>query len=193
MGKWIVIGIAGATCSGKTTLAKKLHEKFKNSVLISQDSYFLAKDDPRHVHIPELNHHNWDILESLDMEKMHSDILEIMSSGGAGRKENDVQFLIVDGFLLFNYKPIFDLCDIRYFLELSREECERRRSRRVYDPPDVPRYFEVVVWPQYARYKKEIQEDEALVKGITFLDGTVNNDQTFQRILREITQKCQRN
>ncbi|XP_015126156.1 nicotinamide riboside kinase 1 isoform X2 [Diachasma alloeum] len=189
MTNWIVIGIGGATCSGKTTLAKKLHEKFKNSVLINQDTYFRPKDDPRHVHIPELNHHNWDILESLDMNKMHSDILGILSSGEDDNNQGETKLLIMDGFLLFNYKPIFDLCDMRYFLDLSREECEWRRNRRVYDPPDVPRYFDMVVWPEYVRYKKEIEDDEEVLRGITFLDGTVDNDQTFQRVFREISQK----
>ncbi|XP_063979873.1 nicotinamide riboside kinase 1 [Diachasmimorpha longicaudata] len=193
MTKWMVIGIGGATCSGKTTLATRLHEKLKNSILMNQDTYFRPKDDPRHVHIPELNHHNWDILDSLDIEKMHSDILEILSSQEDDDNRGEIRLLIMDGFLLFNYKPIYDLCDLRYFLDLSRELCEQRRSRRVYDPPDVPGYFEAVVWPEYLRYKREIEDNEQVMRGIIFLDGTGDSNETFQRVFREISQKSSEN
>jgi nicotinamide/nicotinate riboside kinase len=68
--KILIIGISGVTCGGKTTLAYKLNKMFPTSKLISQDDYFLDVDDPRHTWITELNHINFDILSSLDMEKM---------------------------------------------------------------------------------------------------------------------------
>lgn len=92
MEQWLIIGVSGVTCSGKTTLAQSLFEHFKlqsgkeikagievNRVeLINQDTYFRKVDDQNHQMIEKLNHLNWEIIESIDMEKMMNDIMEIL-------------------------------------------------------------------------------------------------------------------
>lgn len=72
--QWIVIGISGVSCGGKTTLANALHKRYPGSVVFSQDDYFHPVDSDKHVLIPELNHFNWDILAAFDMDRMRSDI-----------------------------------------------------------------------------------------------------------------------
>ena len=76
---WVVIGISGVTCGGKSTLAESLFEHFKGVVgkeikngvelkkveLLKQDAYFLSVEDKRHKIVEELNHFNWEILSSL--------------------------------------------------------------------------------------------------------------------------------
>ncbi|KAH0549386.1 nicotinamide riboside kinase 1 [Cotesia glomerata] len=195
MARWLIVGIGGATCSGKTTLSKKLHEFFKNSRLINQDSYFLSEDDPRHVHIPELNHHNWDILTSLDTSRMYADVLKILSgsnrsSSGANinslninKKIEETRVLILDGFLIFNDKPIAELCNLKYFLTLTKQQCWERRQQRVYDPPDVPGYFDKVIWPEYEKHLEEIKREDK----INFIDGTMKQEEIFQRVLADIS------
>ncbi|KAJ8969151.1 hypothetical protein NQ314_001892 [Rhamnusium bicolor] len=84
-GNLIIIGISGVTCGGKTTTATQLNNIFPNSKIFSQDDYFLDVEDPRHVWIPELNHINFDILTSLDMEKMHDDILKFIGDNNLKR------------------------------------------------------------------------------------------------------------
>lgn len=88
MERWIVVGVSGVTSSGKTTLAQSLYQHFKglkglelkagielNRVeLINQDTYFRPIDDPNHQKIQKLNHLNWEILESIDMNKMVNDL-----------------------------------------------------------------------------------------------------------------------
>ena len=75
---WVVVGISGVTCGGKTTLAESLRKTFNNTVVISQDDYFLPENDPRHVFIPQLNYSNWDILSALDMDKMRRDVNTVL-------------------------------------------------------------------------------------------------------------------
>lgn len=194
--KTLVVGISGTTCSGKTTVATKLHENIVNSILINQDDYFLNDDDPRHVKIPELNHTNYDILTSLDMKKMYSDILKILEStsesmkNGTKKLENEgTKVLIVNGFLLFNDKKIADLCDLKYFLILTKEPCRERRKNRIYNPPDVPGYFDLVAWPEYIKHKKQIEENELLNKIINYINGTMTKEEIFQRIFKDICKK----
>lgn len=186
-GNWLVIGIAGATCSGKTTVAEKLSGAFKNSKLLKQDEYFLPAEDPRHTRVPELNHLNWELLTSLDMERMLREIVEILRSRiveETGEEKRGI--LILEGFLLFNCKEIADLCDLRYFLDLSRRECWERRKIRTYDPPDVPNYFDKIVWPEYVKARGEILANEELKGRIIFLDGGTSTEETFDRIFNDV-------
>lgn len=90
MEQWLIIGISGVTCSGKTTLADSLYNHFKerkgqeikagielNHVeLLNQDAYFRDVEDPNHQKVEKLNHLNWEIIESIDMNKMIRDIME---------------------------------------------------------------------------------------------------------------------
>ncbi|XP_014215704.1 nicotinamide riboside kinase 1 [Copidosoma floridanum] len=189
--KWIIIGISGLTCSGKTTIAKKIQETLEDSVLISQDNYFLSVDDPRHTLVPELNHLNWEILTSLDMSKMYSDVMKTISSLSSNNTLEDktcseTKILILEGFLLFNYEPIADLCQLRYFLDLSREICWNRRSNRVYNPPDVPGYFDTVVWPEYLKHKEEIFSCPSLINSVKLLDGSKSIDELYNKIMSDI-------
>ncbi|XP_076656350.1 nicotinamide riboside kinase [Halictus rubicundus] len=186
--KWIVLGISGATCSGKTSLINRLHKELKNSVLVCQDNYFLPVDDPRHTYIPELNHMNWELITSLDMDKMRSDVLKLITSPEKSKSTNtnEKRILILDGFLLFACKVISNLCDKKYFLTLTKDQCWERRKDRCYDPPDVPGYFEKVVWPEYAKHTNELMKDKDLYKTITFIDGSKSKEEIFQTVLADI-------
>lgn len=186
---WLVVGICGVTCGGKTTLAAELNKILPNSKVISQDDYFLDVDDPRQVIIPELDHLNFELMTSMDMEQMYADILEILKyrtniPTKAATKtqlfnkssidlqklahdkviETNTNVLIIEGFSIFNYKPIEKICDLKYYLTLNEKECKERREKRVYEPPDCPGYFDLCVWPEYLKLFKEVQEDVKHVK-----------------------------
>ncbi|CAG4972440.1 unnamed protein product [Colias eurytheme] len=167
---WIVIGISGVTCGGKTTLANKLHEKLVPVYTFNQDHYFYPDDSPKHVKCDNLDHNNYDILSSLDMGQMYEDIVKTMNgevkaqacSLEAGRGKLQVQgkkFLVVEGFTVLNYKPIMELCNLRYYFILEYGECFARRVHRLYEPPDVPGYFDTCVWPEHLRYRAQIEKD----------------------------------
>lgn len=80
---WLVIGISGATCSGKTTIAKELHSLFGNSVLLQQDDYFYDEKSEKHTKIPELNHINFEILSSIDMAAFKNQIRGVIESSNS--------------------------------------------------------------------------------------------------------------
>uniref|UniRef100_A0A182QJK4 Deoxynucleoside kinase domain-containing protein n=1 Tax=Anopheles farauti TaxID=69004 RepID=A0A182QJK4_9DIPT len=93
METWLVIGISGVTNGGKTTLAKALETYFlahkgtvffrenlhlNQVVSICQDDYFLPVDSPRHEIIKKLNHINWEVMGSLDMDRMCQDVMKVL-------------------------------------------------------------------------------------------------------------------
>lgn len=186
---WLIVGISGVTCSGKSTLAKELHRKLDNSIVIHQDNYFLPPHDPRHIKIPALNHINWEILSSLDMSKMYSDILKLIESKPKKSDKSDKELrrvLILEGFLLFGFKPISNLCELKYFLTLTKEECWKRRSIRTYCPADVPGYFDAFVWPEYLKHLSVITQDDQACTELIFIDGTMKSHEMVQMILTKI-------
>ena len=71
--------------------------------------------------------------------------------------------VLVDGFLLYQDDEILDLLDVKFFLEADRDICRQRRSeRKGYSTADgsfwvdPPGYFDLVVWPNYQKYNRQI-------------------------------------
>lgn len=121
--EWIITGIGGVTCGGKTTLANRLMKALSPVYVFHQDQYFYPDDSPRHVKCDTLPHNNYDIITSLDMEGMHRDVLETLRGGNKAHEsrveEQDrftiegKKFMILEGFTVLNFKPILDMCDLR--------------------------------------------------------------------------------
>ncbi|KAM4709449.1 nicotinamide riboside kinase 1 [Discoglossus pictus] len=187
-----IIGIGGVTNGGKTTLANKLLKKLPNCSLISQDDYFKPESE---VATDERGFLQYDVIEALDMDAMmialnswirtHKELVmsteeqEKMHSKGG----ESVHILLVEGFLLYNYKPLDKLFNKRYLLTVPYEECKRRRSTRVYVPPDPPGFFDGHVWPMYLKHKKQMEE---IQKNIVILDGTEPEDDIFLMVYADI-------
>lgn len=179
----LIIGISGATNSGKSTITQKLVQYFNGSSSFCQDDYFLEVDSDKLEPVPQLNCANWDVLSALDTAKMTTEIqkwLEKVSSSDA--TSNQIRLLFVDGFLIFNYKPLSELFDMKYFLTVSKDICEKRRSQRVYNPPDCPGYFEFVAWPYYLQNKAELADQ----KDIIYLNGDDDMEANFKTILETV-------
>lgn len=188
-----IIGISGVTCGGKTTVANKLKQVFLKSKIFSQDDYYRDVNDPKHVWIPKLNHINFDIVSSVDMEKMYSDVLKFMEDNNFVHIDNDepatknyiqqdsdildrinksdIHILIIEGFSIFSFKTWLYLFNLKYFLTLDKEECYKRRIQRVYEPPDCPGFFDICVWPEYLKQKDEIKKSVTNLKFVDHIDS----------------------
>lgn len=236
--QWLVVGISGITCGGKTTLANRLYDYFIDQIgqeiktgielrrveLLNQDNYFRQVDDPNHVKIEKLNHLNWEIIEAIDMERMSNDIMKILGndfclyntlSSATSNNEHENLFsnhfanssmrnfngdlmidenhmnykhvkhnnilniLIIEGFLIFNHSVTLDICNLKFHLHLPYELCYKRRKNRLYDPPDVPCYFEMVVWPEYEKHLREFKDK----KDVIFLNGEVSPEKILDFVL----------
>ncbi|XP_022429201.1 nicotinamide riboside kinase 1 [Delphinapterus leucas] len=187
--KTFVIGIGGVTNGGKTTLAKNLQKRLPNCSIISQDNFFKPESE---IETDENGFLQYDMLEALNMEEMMSAISRWMESAAHPLASRDrgnaeeIPILIIEGFLLYNYKPLDTIWNRSYFLTIPYEECKRRRSTRIYEPPDTPGYFEGHVWPMYLKHRKEM---ENISWEIVYLDGTKSEEDLFSQVYEDLIQE----
>ncbi|XP_055975731.1 nicotinamide riboside kinase 2 [Sorex fumeus] len=185
-----VVGIGGVTNGGKTTLTNNLLKLLPNCCVIHQDDFFKPQDQ---IAVGEDGFKQWDVLESLDMEAMLSTVQAWLSNPRKFARAHgvsvppphasDTHILILEGFLLYSYKPLVDLYSRRYFLTVPYDECKRRRSSRNYTVPDPPGLFDGHVWPMYQRYRQEMEADGVEVE---YLDGTKPREELLRQVLEDI-------
>ncbi|XP_053263787.1 nicotinamide riboside kinase 1 isoform X3 [Podarcis raffonei] len=130
----LVIGLGGITNGGKTTLAKRLKKQLPNCTILSQDDYFKPESE---VAVDDQGFLQYDVLDALHMEKMVADIRSWMTNlqdsaltrplHDNQKGVKDTHVLIVEGFLLYNYKPLSDIWNKKYFITIPYEECKKRR------------------------------------------------------------------
>ena len=139
----LVIGIAGGTGSGKTTLMKNLIAEFSNVVtVISHDNYYKRHDELPYEERCKLNYDEPAALET-DLMARHLDILR---QGGTiqcpvydftvhNRSDETItivpkKVIIVEGILIFENKPLRDLMDIKIFVDTDADIRLCRRIKR---------------------------------------------------------------
>ena len=138
-----VIGIAGGSGSGKSTFARRLTERFSDSVaLVSCDNYYRAHDD---IPLEERRKLNYDAPEALEFDLMVSH-LQALKRGEAvdcpvydfalhNRSDKVLSIepkpvIIVDGILILSDPALRETFDLRIYVETDADERILRRARR---------------------------------------------------------------
>ena len=139
----LVIGIAGGTGSGKTTLMNNLIEKFANDVtILSHDNYYKRHDELTYEQRCQLNYDEPAALET-DLMAVH---LEHLRRGEAidcpvydftihNRSDETIRIgprkvIIVEGILIFENRELRELMDIRVFVDTDADVRLCRRIKR---------------------------------------------------------------
>ncbi|XP_078527051.1 nicotinamide riboside kinase 2 [Lissotriton helveticus] len=189
-----IIGIGGVTNGGKTTLTNRLVKNLPNCCVVHQDDFYKPQDQ---IEVGEDGFKQWDAITSIDMEAMVNTVkawienptkfarshgVPVSPDAGLVGSE-DVHVLIVEGFLLYNYKPFIDLCTRKYYLAVPYEECKRRRSTRSYEVPDPPGLFDGHVWPMYLKHRREMEESGV---DVAWVDGLKTREDLYNQVYEEI-------
>ena len=139
----IVIGIAGGTGSGKSTIIKKIKEQFNDAVtILSHDYYYKAHDDLTYEERTKLNYDHPDAFDT-DLMVAHikalkrGEIVERPSSHFSvhNRRKETVtvvpsKVIIVEGILIFENVELLDMFDIKVFVDTDADVRIIRRILR---------------------------------------------------------------
>lgn len=180
-----IIGIAGASGSGKSYIAKlialAIKKRFPNSycneiTILSQDNYYKGGN----------NDTNYDIPESIDFSLLKQHLQELINGKEIDcpvynfnkhkRTKNYIKIIptkiiIVEGILLFTQESIRKLLNIKIYIDASiptqifrralRDTTERGRTL-----DEVQKRFENHVWPSYQQH---------VHPSSSYADITINN------------------
>lgn len=164
----LVIGIAGGTGSGKTTLMNNLIDQFRDHVtLLSHDNYYKRHDDLTYEERCQLNYDEPAALET-DLMAAHLDQLRqgnaidcpVYDFTQHNRSDKTIRIvprkvIIVEGILIFENKELRDLMDIRIFVDTDADVRLCRRILR--DVEERGRSLESVL-SQYQNTVKPMHE-----------------------------------
>lgn len=166
----IVIGIAGASGAGKTTLAKKLKESLGDDVsVICQDNYY---KDLSHLSIGERAATNFDDPKSIDFNLLQRHLLELKQGKSIdlpiydfvthSRTESTVKIhpkkiTIIEGCLVFAVPEIREVCDMKLFVDADMDIClcrriERDQKERGRTFPDIRDQYLKTVRPMFLKH-----------------------------------------
>lgn len=143
MKDYLVIGIAGGTGSGKTTLTNQIANLFKEHVtVLTHDNYYKAHDD---MDYDERSRLNYDHPNAFDTELMIEHLKKLKNGESIlcpiydytiHNRSNDTitihpnKVIIVEGILIFENKELCDLMDIRIFVDTDADLRIIRRIKR---------------------------------------------------------------
>ena len=140
----IIIGIAGASASGKSLLAKTIVHELgsKQVVVISEDSYY---KDNSHISLEERKRINYDHPEAFDHSLLCQHLKELQAGNDievpiynhtshsrekATRKVGQHAIIVLEGILLFAEPQVRKLMDIRIYMDTPLDICLIRRLKR---------------------------------------------------------------
>ena len=142
--KTIIIGISGASASGKSLLANTIVNELGSDqvVVISEDSYYKDHGD---IPFAEREKINYDHPNSLDHELLYQHLIQLQKGESVDvpiynhskhlreketRQIGQHTIIVLEGILLFVEKKLRDMMDIRIFMETALDICLIRRMRR---------------------------------------------------------------
>ncbi len=143
MSDCIIIGIAGGTASGKTTVAQKIKEEFGDNVeLLSHDYYYLPHNDMTYEERTKIN---YDHPNAFETDRLIRDIRDLKDGKAVdvpvydftihNRVDDTVRVepkrvIIVEGILVFENEELRRLMDIKIFVDTDSDERLARRILR---------------------------------------------------------------
>lgn len=134
--KMLIVGIAGGTGSGKTTVVRKITEVFEKDevVVLPQDSYY---SDNRHISLEQRQRINFDHPDSLEFDLLVRHLKELKEGREIRmplysyltclRSEETVlikpaRVVVVEGILILTDEALRKMLDIRVFVDADADD-----------------------------------------------------------------------
>lgn len=142
--KPLVIGIAGGTGSGKSTVARRVAEQLTlaSVAFLDMDAYYR---NLVHLSLDERRQVNWDHPDAFDLDLLVQHLEQLARGEGIDKPVYDfvnharssttrriepADVIVVDGILLFVDHRLRDLCDVKVFVDADADIRLARRIKR---------------------------------------------------------------
>ena len=139
-----IIGIAGGTASGKTTLVSTLSDHYGKdiSTIISQDSYY---KDLSNLSLKQRRRTNYDHPNAIDIDLFHEHLIELKNGrtiekpiynfethtrSPSFESVSPKKLIFVEGTLIFHFKRLLNLMLVKIFLSAQEKVRYKRRIER---------------------------------------------------------------
>jgi uridine kinase len=189
-----LVGIAGASCSGKTELARGLARYLREDALpFALDHYYI---DRSHIPEPTRSEFNFDHPDALDAPLLIRDVESLKL--GLAIEQPRYSFvtharlpetepiiprpvIIVEGLFSLYWPQLRDLLDLKVYVETPDEECYDRRLRRDVaergrTPESILHQYNVTVRPMAEAYvRPTAQYADITVSGVVPLDSSIRS------------------
>jgi uridine kinase len=139
----LVLGIAGGTASGKTTVARKIHEAFRSRVaFIDQDSYYKPLD---HLSLEDRREVNFDHPDAFDSELLAAHVKALKSGKSIEKPVYDfvtstrqprtvtvmpADLILIEGILVLHMEALRQEMQVKIFVETEDDVRIIRRLTR---------------------------------------------------------------
>ncbi len=167
--KICVLGVAGGSASGKTTIINKLQDFFGEDIaVISHDAYYKAHPD---MSFEERSKLNYDHPDSFESSRMAEDVRKLIKGYAIdmpvydyvnhNRSTDTIRIepksvIVMEGILILENKELRDLMDIKIFVDTDADERLMRRIKR--DMIERGRSIESII-DQYSMTVKPMHEE----------------------------------
>ena len=201
----LVIGIAGGTGSGKTTLMNNLISRFEGMVtVISHDNYYKRHDDMTYEERSQLNYDEPAAFDTSlmvyhleELRRGHTIECPVYDFTIHNRSEQTIHIvpkkvIIVEGILIFENEELRNLMDIRIFVDTDADirlcrRIKRDVNKRGRSLESVLEQYQTTVKPMHERYVEPSKKYAHLVvpeggKNVVALDMIISR---VRRHLRE--------
>ena len=202
----MVIGIAGGTGSGKTTLTDRLKEYFGDDVsVIYHDNYYKAHEGMSYEELSKLN---YDHPDAFDTELLIEHLAKLRAGEAVdcpvydftvhNRSDRTIhvkpsRVLIIEGILIFQNPVLRDMMDIKIFVDTDADVRLLRRISR--DVKERDRSLDSVVTQYLSTVKpmhEQFVEPSKRAADIIVLEGGRNEvalDMIIQRVKSHMEQE----
>ncbi|XP_042062959.1 uridine kinase-like protein 5 [Salvia splendens] len=198
-----IIGVAGGTASGKTTVCDMIiaHLRDQRVVLVNQDAFYRSLNNEQ---LKKVGEYNFDHPDAFDTEVLLS-CMEKLKRGSVatipnydfkthksvepGRQVNPADVIILEGILVLHDSRVRDLMNMKIFVDTDSDVRLGRRLRR--DTVERGRNVENVL-DQYAKFVKP-SFDEFILPSMKYADVIIprgaDNEVAIDLIVQHIRTK----
>jgi len=197
----VIIGIAGCSGSGKTSLAQELARELEGTHF-HLDHYYR---DLGHLSYEERFRENFDHPDALESDLLVAHIRQLAAGHSIARPQYDFaaytriagasvpvyepHFLVVDGILALHYEALRRLYHLSVYVDTPDEICyQRRLARDVQErgrtPESVRKDYEETVRPMAEQFVRPSAKYADLI-----VDGTSSFDWSVEQVLSALRKK----